>query len=128
LEFLHGLGGELHVTLEEGSWAAWLHDVFEPHVQRVIVCDPRKNALLKQGNKYDKIDARKLAKLRRAGLLSPVYHGESGLRTLRELARIYLTLTQDVTRVMNRIKAVYRGRGIPCASQKLYKSIIATSG
>jgi hypothetical protein len=25
-----------------------------------VVCDPRKNALLKEGNKSDKIDARKL--------------------------------------------------------------------
>ena len=24
LQFLHGLRGELHVTLEEGTWAAWL--------------------------------------------------------------------------------------------------------
>jgi transposase len=106
LDFLHGLRGELHVTLEEGSWAAWLHDVLQPHVHRVVVCDPRKNALLKQGNKSDKVDARKLADLLRAGLLSPVYHGESGLRTLRELARSYMTLTLDVTRVMNRIKAI----------------------
>jgi transposase len=122
LDFLHGLRGELHVTLEEGSWAAWLHDVLQPHVQRLVVCDPRKNALLKQGNKSDKVDARKLADLLRAGLLSPVYHGESGLRTLRELARSYMTLTQDVTRVMNRIKAVYRSRGISCASQKIYRA------
>jgi transposase len=122
LDFLHGLRDELHVTLEEGSWAAWLHDVLQPHVHRLVVCDPRKNALLKQGNKNDKVDARKLAELLRAGLLSPVYHGESGLRTLRELARSYLTLTEDMTRVMNRIKAVYRGRGIPCASQKVYSA------
>src|SRR5271167_923964 len=26
LEFLHGLRGELHVTWEEGTWAAWLYD------------------------------------------------------------------------------------------------------
>ena len=120
LDFVRGLRGELHVTLEEGSWAAWLHDVLQPHVQRLIVCDPRKNALLKQGNKSDKIDARKLADLLRAGLLSPVYHGENGLGLLRELARSYLTLTEDTTRVMNRIKAVYRGRGIACASPKIY--------
>ena len=29
LDFLHGLRGELHVTLEEGSWAAWLYDVLK---------------------------------------------------------------------------------------------------
>jgi hypothetical protein len=26
LEFLHGRRGELHVTLEECTWAAWLYD------------------------------------------------------------------------------------------------------
>ena len=26
LQFLHGLRGELHVTWEEGTWAAWLYD------------------------------------------------------------------------------------------------------
>ncbi len=38
--------------------------------------------------------------------------GEHGMRTLKELGRSYLTLTQDVTRVMNRIKALYRSRAI----------------
>ena len=32
LDFLHGLRGELHVTLEEGTWAAWLYDLLKPHV------------------------------------------------------------------------------------------------
>ncbi len=27
LQFIHGLRGELHVTFEEGSWAAWLYDL-----------------------------------------------------------------------------------------------------
>ena len=35
----------------------------------------------------DKVDARKLAQLLRAGLLSPVYHGEHGVRDLKELVR-----------------------------------------
>jgi transposase len=120
LDFLEGIRGELNVTLEEGTCAAWLHDLLEPHVHRVVVCDPRKNALLKQGNKSDKVDARKLAELLRADLLSPVYHRETGVRALQEAARSYLALTQDATRVMNRIKAVYRGRGIACAGQKVY--------
>jgi hypothetical protein len=33
----------------------------QPYVTRGLVCDPRKNALLKAGNKTDRIDARKLA-------------------------------------------------------------------
>jgi hypothetical protein len=36
-----------------------------PHVARLVGCNPRKNALLMQGNKSDRIDARKLAELLR---------------------------------------------------------------
>jgi len=122
IEFVRGISGDIHVTLEEGTCAAWLHDLLLPHVNRVIVCDPRKNALLKQGNKSDKVDARKLAELLRTNLLSPVYHGATGVSALRELARSYMTLTHDSTRVMNRIKAVYHGRGIPCPGQKVYSA------
>ena len=93
LQFIHGLRGELHVTWEEGTWAAWLY-----------------------GSKSD-MDARKLAELLRTGMLRPVYHGENGLRTLRELARSYQTISKDLTRVMNRLKALYRGWGIPCAAR-----------
>src|ERR1700675_4496915 len=120
LQFIHGLRGTLHVTLEEGTCAAWLHDLLRPHVAEVLVCDPRKNALLKAGNKNDRIDAHKLADLLRTELLSPVYHGENGVRTLRELARSYLALTRDTTRVMNRLKALYRSWAIPCAGQRVY--------
>jgi transposase len=120
LEFLHGLRGELHVTLEEGTWAAWLYDVLKPHVVEIMVCNPRRNALLKEGSKSDKVDARKLAELMRAGLLRAVYHGENGLRTLRELARGYLTISKDQVRVMSRLKALYRSWGIPCSGKQVY--------
>src|SRR5271167_4966179 len=104
LQFIQGLRGDLHVTLEEGTWSAWLYDLLKPHVTELVVCDPRKNALLKVGNKSDKIDARKLADLLGGGYLRSVYHGENGLRTLKELARSYLTSRQDLTQVMNRVK------------------------
>jgi transposase len=120
LQFLRGLRGSLHVTFEEGTWAAWLHDLLQPHVTRVVACDPRKNALLKAGNKNDRIDARKLAELLYMNKLTPVYHGEQGIRTLKELARSYITITRDLTRVMSRLKAIYRGWAIPCAGQQVY--------
>src|SRR5712672_4577592 len=75
---------------------------------------------MKEGNKSDKIDARKLADLLRGGYLRPVYHGENGLRTMKELARSYLTISKDLTRVMNRVKALYRSWGICCAGQQVY--------
>jgi Transposase len=79
LEFIQGVRGDLHVTFEEGTWAAWLYDLLKPHVRELVVCDPRKNALMKEGNKSDKIDARKLADLLRGGYLSSVYHGSGRL-------------------------------------------------
>ncbi len=72
LEFLDGLRGSLSVTFEEGTSAAWLHDLLKPHVSRLVVCDPRKNALLKDGSKSDRIDARKLVELLRGNQLHPV--------------------------------------------------------
>ena len=57
LEFLAGLRGTLSVTFEEGTWAAWRYDLLKPHVQKLVVCNPRKTALLKDGNKNDRIDA-----------------------------------------------------------------------
>jgi transposase len=120
LEFIRGLHGSLSVTFEEGTSAAWLHDLLKPHVTHLVVCDPRKNALLKDGSKSDRIDARKLADLLRLNKLNPVYHGEHGVRTLKELGRSYLTITQDLTRVMSRIKALYRSWAIPCSGTTVY--------
>ena len=52
LEFFAGLRGSLFVTFEEGTWAAWLYDLLKPHVTEVLVCNPRKIPLLKQGNSH----------------------------------------------------------------------------
>jgi len=120
LQFVQGLRGDLHVTLEEGTWAAWLYDLLKPHVHEVLVCDPRKNALLKVGNKSDRIDARKLAELLYMNKLHSVYHGEQGVRTLKELSRRYLAISGDLARVMTRLKAVYRSWAIACAGKQVY--------
>lgn len=120
LDFLHGLQGTLQVTFEEGTHSAWLYDLLVRHVARVVVSNPRRNALLKAGNKSDAIDARKLAELLRAGLLAPVYHREWGTLTVKQLVRSYAALTEDTTRVMSRLKALYRSQAIPAAGHKPY--------
>ena len=50
LEFVKGLRGELQLTFEEGTWASWLYDLLKPHVKKIVVCNPRRNALLKEGS------------------------------------------------------------------------------
>ena len=42
LEFLHGLRGSLSVTFEEGTSAAWLHDLLKPHVTQLVVGAPER--------------------------------------------------------------------------------------
>jgi transposase len=118
--FIKGLTGTVHVTFEEGTHAAWLFDLIKPLVAEVVVCNPRHNALLHSGNKNDKIDANKLADLLRAGLLKSVYHEAHGTQSLKQLAQCYETLVVDSIRVMNRIKALYRGRGIDCSGRGVY--------
>ena len=120
LQFIDGLRGDLQVTFEEGTSAAWLYDLLKPHVTKLVVCDPRKNKSMREGNQSDKIDARRLAELLRLHHLTPVYHGEHGLRTLKELVRSYLTITKDLARVMTRVKAIYRSWAIPCTGKQVY--------
>lgn len=119
VDFLKGHRGTIWVTFEEGTYSHWLYDVISPQVAKVVVCDPRKIKV--DGNKSDKIDARKLAELLRLNALKAVYHGQNNKRTLKELARSYVSLQQDSTRVMNRLKAIYRGRGIPCRGTSIYR-------
>lgn len=120
LDFLHGLRGTLHVTFEEGTHSGWLYDLLVRGVAQVVVCNPRENALLKAGSKSDAIDARKLAELLRAGLLSPVYHGQNSTAAVKHLGRSYAALTEDTTRIMGRLKALYRSQAIACAGKKPY--------
>src|SRR5260221_5866641 len=112
--YLKQLRGKVYVTFEEGTQANWLHEVVRPLVTEVVVCDPRHNKLMQSGNKSDRVDAQKLAELLRLGSLKAVYHGDNGMRALKELVRTYDCLVSDTTRVMNRLKAIYRGRAIGC--------------
>jgi transposase len=122
LDFLQGLRGTLHVTFEEGTHSAWLYDLLGRRVAHLVVCDPRKNALLKAGSKSDANDARKLAELLRLGYLKPVYHGQNSTAAVKHLGRSYAALTEDTTRIMGRLKALYRSQAIACAGHKPYGS------
>jgi len=121
IRLVQSLSGPLHVTFEETTQAAWLHDVIRHFVTEVVVCDPRRNKLLAEGSKTDKVDARKLADLLRTGMLRSVYHGHEVTRKLKELVRAYETLSGDSRRTMTRIKAIFRGRGIRTAGRGVYQ-------
>jgi transposase len=84
----------------------------------VVVCDRRGEP--RQGNKGDVVDADQLSERLRQGGLRPVYHGDSRRATLKELTRAYRNLVEDSTRVMLRLKALFRARGIPAAGRGVY--------
>src|SRR5450759_3509645 len=96
LDFIHGVRGTLHVTLEEGTHSAGLYDLLVRRVAKLVVCNPRKNARLKSGSKSDAIDARKLAERLRADMLSAVYHGETSALEVQHVARSYTRRTSGL--------------------------------
>jgi len=118
-EFFRGMRGTVQVAFEEGTQAQWLHDLVRPMVQRVVVCDRRGEA--SQGNKADQADADQLAELLRRNALRAVYHGSGHLATLKEVARAYQNLVEDSTRVMLRLKALFRARAIKTPGPALYQ-------
>lgn len=120
-DFVKSLKGRIHVAFEEGAQAAWLYDLVRPVVAEVVVCDPRRNKLIQTGNKADRIDAQKLARLLRLGELHAVYHGERGTQALKELVHWYECLVQDTTRTKNRVKGAFRSRAIRCPGKNVYE-------
>jgi len=116
--FFRGMRGAVHVALEEGTQAQWLHDVLVPLVARVVVCDRRGER--QHGNKADQVDADQLAERLRQGSLRAVYHGSPHRAVLQELTRSYANLVEDTTRVMLRLKALFRARGIPAVGKRVY--------
>ena len=118
VEFFRGMRGTIHVAFEEGTQAQWLHDLLVPLVDRVVVCDRRGKS--RQGNKGDQVDADELSELLRRGALRAVYHGSQDRATLKELARTYQNVVEDATRVMQRLKALFRARAIKTPGRKVY--------
>jgi transposase len=118
VEFFRAMRGSIQVTFEEGTQAQWLHDLLVPVVNRVIVCDRRGES--QKGNKGDQLDADELSELLRQGALRAVYHGSPHRAALKELARTYQNLVEDSTRVMLRLKALFRARGIQTPGKRVY--------
>lgn len=117
VEYFQGMRGSIHVVFEEGTQAQWLYDLLAPRVDRVIVCDRRGEH---RGNKADQKDADQFSERLRNGDLRAVYHGSPGRAMLQELTRTYVNLVEDSTRVMLRLKALFRARAIPAAGQRLF--------
>lgn len=120
LQLVKSAGPRVHVGFEEGTQAQWLHDLLVAHAEKVIVCNTRGRN--ESGNKNDRLDADELSEQLRLGSLRPVFHGATSVLTLGELVRSYNNLVEDATRVMLRLKALFRARAIPTKGTAIYRA------
>lgn len=102
------------LTFEEGPLAGWLARNLQPHVDRLIVCDPRRNHLIaKDGDKDDDIDAQKLAQLLRGGYLKEVHQSETLDRAiLKQHVSFYHDRVRERVRQGHQAVALLRRQGI----------------
>lgn len=117
---VRGLGSRVHVAFEEGTQAQWMHDLLQPYAERVIVCNVRGRS--ETANKSDRLDADWLSEMLRVGSLKSVHHGSASMLTLKELVRSYTNLVDDSTRVMQRLKAIFRARAIATPGKSVYRA------
>lgn len=99
--YLSQLHGTKIVTIEETTTAQWLYLELRDSVDQIIICDPYRNRLLSDGPKTDRIDARKLCLLLRAGLLKEVFHSADHLYELRRLVSAYEDVVKAGVRALN---------------------------
>jgi transposase len=112
-------GKRVHVVFEEGTQAQWLYDLLYPHTEKVLVSNVRGRD--ESTSKSDRIDSDELSEQLRLGSIKSVYHGSANLLTLKHLVRCYNNLVQDSTRVMLRIKALFRAVAIPTPGVSVYR-------
>ena len=122
ISLAEGLQEEALVLMEECDIAPWARKVLLPHVEEVVVADPKRNLwIYRDSRKDDKIDSRKLAEIARLGTYLPVYHAYDGrIEELYLAVKVYEKLRGDVARQKNRLKAKLRRQGILWKGQRTY--------
>ncbi len=110
---MQSIPGRRHLCLEEGTQSAWLYELLRKHVEELVVTVPRK-----RGPKDDARDAYDLAEALRVGAVRVrVYKAPVELAGLRDAVRGYTTAVRDVTRAKNRLKSLFRARGIQVGAE-----------
>jgi len=115
--FLLSFAGEKHICLEEGELSEWLYELLLPLAKEVVVVQPEK----RKGSKSDSLDAWDLAELLRTRRKATVvYKAPGAFSGLKEAVNAHRAMTRDVTRIKNRLRAVFRSRGISGMGQEIY--------
>lgn len=114
VEQLKSVRRQRELTFEEGPLADWLARSLRPYVDRLVVCNPRRNALIaKESDKDDAIDAERLAQLLRGGYLKEVHQVESLDRmVLKQHVGFYHDRVRERVRQGHQLVALLRRYGV----------------
>jgi transposase len=114
---IKSIAGEKHICMEEGTQSAWLYEILAPHAERVVVTKVTES----RGQKNDARDAFGLAEQLRTGAIKiQVFKDRGSFGVLRELSRAHMMVVNDLVRVKNRIKSLYRSRGVATVGSTVY--------
>lgn len=105
--FAESLAADDRVALESSANAAAIAALIRPHAARVVIANSRRLAQISQARaKTDRLDARTLAKLLRAGALEDVWMPDERTRARRRLCSRRAALVRARTRAKNEAHAV----------------------
>lgn len=113
LRYLDGVDPGTTVALEAtGNWYWLVEEIEQAHCIPALVHPLKAKLMLGSINKTDKLDVHGLNRLQRVGTLPCVWIAPAGIRDLRELPRTRMFLTQQRTRLKNRIHATLAKYGL----------------
>ncbi|WP_217913990.1 IS110 family transposase [Miltoncostaea marina] len=104
--FAAGLQAQDVVAIEATGPAAAVARIIEPHAGQVVVVNPRRLGQIAARAKTDQIDARTLARLLAAGVLTGVWTPDEPTRALRRLVARRAAVVRARTRAKNEVHAV----------------------
>lgn len=116
---LKSLSGKKILTIEETTTAHWLYVELKDYANKILICEPYQNSLLKTGAKNDKIDAVKLCTLLRNGSLKEVFHTDDELYKLRKLVSIYDDYVNAWVRMKNQRSSMFLSEGKDHKKEKI---------
>ena len=122
IEVVEEVVGPKTLIVEESHLAQWVKRTLSPYVDKLIVCDPQRNAwIAKDEFNDDESSAHKLALLHQGGFLKEIVHPDNEGAQLRALFLHYYDLNQQLTRFKNKLKAAFRQEAISTSGAGIYK-------
>jgi transposase len=122
IDVVRAAPGPKVLVVEESHMAQWVKRTVERYVDKLVICDPKRNKWISQDEfNDDGSSAEKLAHLYRGHYTKEIRHPDDEGAKLRGLFLHYYDLNHQLTRFKNKLKAVFRQEAIKTAGKGIYK-------